>query len=77
MLGDARSGKSTFLRTVAHEVMHRQAAEAQLFVVDLRRALLGEVPDEYLAGYLTTREQAASELAGLADYLRQRPPPTM
>ena len=76
VLGDARSGKSTFLRTVAHEVMHRQAAaEAQLFVVDLRRALLGEVPDEYLAGYLTTREQAASELAGLADYLRQRLPP--
>ncbi len=31
-------------------------------MVDLRRALLGEIPEEYLAGYMTTREQATSEL---------------
>ncbi len=75
VLGDAKSGKSSFLRTVAREIMRQHAApEAQLFVVDLRRALLGEIPEEYLAGYMTTREQATSELAGLADYLRKRLP---
>src|SRR5690606_20649423 len=50
--------------------------EAQFFVVDYRRALLSEIPDEYLAGYYTTAQQATEELAGLADYLRTRLPGT-
>lgn len=75
LLGDAKSGKSTFLRAVAREIMRKYAApEAQLFVVDFRRALLGEIPDDYLAGYMTTRDQAGAELGGLADYLKKRLP---
>jgi S-DNA-T family DNA segregation ATPase FtsK/SpoIIIE len=73
--GDSGSGKSALLRTVAAEVRRLHTPqEAQVFAVDYRRALLGEIPEEYLAGYLTTSEQAQSELATLADYLRGRLP---
>ncbi len=49
MLGDGRSGKSAILRTLAHEIMRtRTPKEAQLVVVDYRRSMLGEVPEEYL-----------------------------
>lgn len=75
LLGDAKSGKSTFLRSVAAEIMRTGTpAQAQIFVVDFRRALLGEIPPEYLVGYLTTREDAARELGELAAYLRHRLP---
>lgn len=75
VFGDSGSGKSALLRGVAAEVQRLHTPkEAQLFVVDLRRALLGEVPDEYLAGYLTTHEQASAQLAELAEYLRGRLP---
>ena len=48
LFGDAKSGKSSFLRAVAHEVMRtRTAKQAQFVVVDYRRALLGELPKEY------------------------------
>ncbi|WP_449385758.1 type VII secretion protein EccCa [Cellulomonas soli] len=73
--GDGGSGKSAFLRLVAAEICRTHTpAQAQVFAVDLRRSLLGEVPEEYLAGYLTTQQQATTELAGLADYLRTRLP---
>ena len=43
------------LRTYAHEIMRtRTPKEAQIVVVDYRRSLLGEVPDEYLLNYLTS-----------------------
>lgn len=73
--GDSGAGKSALLRTVAAEVRRLHTpAQAQVFAVDLRRALLGEIPDEYLAGYLTTQDQAAAELSDLAAYLRGRLP---
>lgn len=73
--GDGGSGKSALLRAVADEVRRVWTpAGAQIFAVDLRRSLLGEIPAEYLAGYLTTQEQATEEIAGLAAYLRTRLP---
>lgn len=73
--GDGGSGKSALLRGIASEVQRLWTPrEAQVFAVDFRRSLLGEIPDEYLAGYLTTQDQAQSEIAGLADYLRGRLP---
>ncbi|QZN86003.1 type VII secretion protein EccCa [Cellulomonas sp. C5510] len=73
--GDGGSGKSALLRAVAREVRRLHTPQqAQIFAVDVRRSLLGEIPEEYLAGYFTTQEQAAGEIQGLADYLRGRLP---
>jgi DNA segregation ATPase FtsK/SpoIIIE, S-DNA-T family len=73
--GDAGSGKSGLLRLVAREVQRRHTpAQAQIIAVDFRRALLGEIPEEYLTSYLTTQEQATTELSDLASYLRGRLP---
>jgi S-DNA-T family DNA segregation ATPase FtsK/SpoIIIE len=73
--GDGGSGKSALLRAVASEVRRLHTPQqAQIFAVDFRRSLLGEIPEEYLAGYFTTQDQAAAEIAGLAEYLRSRLP---
>ncbi len=75
MFGDGQSGKSAALRAYAHEVMRtRSPKEAQLVVVDYRRSLLGEVPEEYLLNYLTSAAQAQPALRDLASYLEGRIP---
>lgn len=75
IFGDGQSGKSGVLRAYAQEVMRtRSPKEAQLVVVDYRRSLLGEVPDEYLLNYLTSGAQAQPALADLAGYLESRLP---
>jgi S-DNA-T family DNA segregation ATPase FtsK/SpoIIIE len=75
VFGEGRSGKSALLRSYAHEIMRtRTPRQAQIVVVDYRRSLLGEVPDEYLLDYLTSGAQAAPVLEDLADYLEQRIP---
>jgi S-DNA-T family DNA segregation ATPase FtsK/SpoIIIE len=75
MFGDGQSGKSAALRAYAHEVMRtRSPKEAQLVVVDYRRSLLGEVPDDYLLNYLTSAAQATPAIRDLASYLESRIP---
>ncbi len=75
LFGDSGSGKSAMLRAYAHEVMRLYTpAEAKIVAVDYRRAMLGEIPDEYRHGYLTTHDQADEELGGLAAYLATRLP---
>ncbi|WP_232679990.1 type VII secretion protein EccCa [Nocardioides sp. R-C-SC26] len=75
VLGDASSGKSTVLRTLAQEVMRTHTpAQAQIVLVDYRRSLLGEVPEEYLLNYLTSATQAQPVLKDLAAYLESRIP---
>ena len=75
IFGDGQSGKSSILRGLAQEIMRtRTPAQAQLVVVDYRRALLGEVPDEYLLNYLTAANQAQPALRDLATYLENRIP---
>jgi len=75
VLGDGQSGKSSVLRGLAREIMRtRTPQQAQLVVVDYRRALLGEVPDEYLLNYLTAANQAQPALRDLATYLENRIP---
>jgi S-DNA-T family DNA segregation ATPase FtsK/SpoIIIE len=75
MFGDGQSGKSAVLRTYLHEVMRtRTPQEAQIVVVDYRRSLLGEVPEEYLLNYLTSAAQAMPVLKDLGDYLQNRIP---
>ena len=75
VLGDAGSGKSALLRLYVDEVLRtRPADRAQLVLVDYRRALLGEVPEEYLLHYLPNSAQATPALTDLATYLRGRLP---
>jgi len=75
LFGDSDSGKTGMLRTVAHEVMRLYTPEqAQIFAVDYRRSLLGEIPDEYLRDYFTTEDQALANIPELAAYLRSRLP---
>ncbi|HYU83790.1 MAG TPA: type VII secretion protein EccCb, partial [Kribbellaceae bacterium] len=75
VFGDGQSGKSALLRTMCREIMRAYTPkEAQIVVVDYRRSLLGEVPDEYLVNYLTNANQAAPALQDLAIYLNNRIP---
>lgn len=73
--GDGQSGKSALLRNYVQEIMRtRSPKEAQIVIVDYRRSLLGEVPDEYLLNYLTSATQATPTLKDIAAYLESRIP---
>jgi S-DNA-T family DNA segregation ATPase FtsK/SpoIIIE len=75
LFGDGQSGKSAVLRSYVREIMRtRTPKQAQIVVVDYRRSLLGEVPDEYLLNYLTSATQAQPVLQDLATYLQNRIP---
>jgi len=52
VLGDNECGKTAALRLVCREIIRTKTAEqAQLLIVDYRRALLGVVESEHLGGY--------------------------
>lgn len=73
--GDSGMGKSSFLRAVAAEIQRLYTpAEAKIFVVDYRRALLGEIPDDYLGAYLTSHDLATGGMNDLAQYFSTRIP---
>ena len=75
VFGDGQSGKSTLLRTYMHEVMRIYGPErAQLFIVDYRRAHLGEFPDEWVGEYCTTADQTTDAIEGITEFLQTRLP---
>jgi len=75
IFGDGQSGKSTLLRTYLTEVTRLHTPEsAQIFLVDYRRANLGEFPDAWLADYATNAETASALAGGLAEFIRDRLP---
>ncbi|TPW76742.1 type VII secretion protein EccCa [Schumannella sp. 10F1B-5-1] len=75
LYGDAGSGKSSFLRGIAQEITRLYGpTEAKLFVVDYRRSLLGELPQEYVGAYLTSHEMATGGLTELAQFFSSRIP---
>lgn len=75
IFGDGQSGKSSVLRAYAKEIIRtRTPKQAQIVVVDYRRSLLGEVPEEYLLDYLTSANQATPALKDLTGYLENRIP---
>lgn len=75
LYGDADSGKSSMLRAYAHEIMRLHGpTEAKIFVIDYRRALLGEIPKEYLGAYLTSHELATGGVNELAAFFQSRIP---
>jgi len=75
LYGDADSGKSSMLRAYAHEIMRLYGPkEAKIFVVDYRRALLGEIPKDYLGAYLTAHDMAMNGVSELATFFQSRIP---
>ncbi|MFF0147738.1 S-DNA-T family DNA segregation ATPase FtsK/SpoIIIE [Amycolatopsis sulphurea] len=68
LLGDADSGKTAFLRSLAKRITESYSPEqARILLVDHRRGLLGEVGQEHLLGYgtdLATTTRLMNEAAG-------------
>ena len=75
VLGDAKTGKSAFLRALGNELCRGHSTdEVRMVAIDLRRSLLGELPSEHLLTYVTVREEAAREANDLANFLKARMP---
>jgi DNA segregation ATPase FtsK/SpoIIIE, S-DNA-T family len=79
ILGDSECGKTATLRAICRELSRTTtAAQSQLFVVDLRRSLLGVVESQsgLLGGYLGSTSEVGAVIPRLTDRLRRRMPPT-
>ena len=76
LVGDGESGRSSFIRLVAHEIMRTNTPkEAKLIVVDPRRSLLGQIPEEYLVAYLTINDDIENELRAIASAIVEKRAP--
>jgi S-DNA-T family DNA segregation ATPase FtsK/SpoIIIE len=78
ILGDNESGKTATLRIICRELVRTTtAAQCQLFVVDVRRSLLGVVQSEsgHLGGYLASADAVGEVVPRILEQLRRRMPP--
>jgi S-DNA-T family DNA segregation ATPase FtsK/SpoIIIE len=76
LFGDAESGKSNFLRVLAHRIVASYPPEkARVLLVDHRRALLGELDTPHLIGYGTDRPTTSHLMAEVARSMAERLPP--
>jgi S-DNA-T family DNA segregation ATPase FtsK/SpoIIIE len=78
ILGDNESGKTATLRVICRELVRTTTAtQCQLFVVDVRRSLLGAVQSEsgHLGGYLASADAVGEVVPPLIEELRRRMPP--
>jgi S-DNA-T family DNA segregation ATPase FtsK/SpoIIIE len=76
IFGDVGSGKTALLRTWVRGLARRYpAASARVIIIDYRRALLGVVAPEHLAGYAGDAATARSHIEQIAGVLDQRRPP--
>ncbi|MEJ2868323.1 type VII secretion protein EccCa [Actinomycetospora sp. OC33-EN08] len=72
---DGESGKTAFLRLLAHQVVTRYSpAQARLMIVDYRRGLLGAVDSEHLISYTSTPDALTEAMTDLVASLRRRLP---
>ena len=75
LFGDGKTGKTTFLRSIISEVMRLYTpGEAKILTIDMRRTLMGAVPEDYQLRYLTNHAEAMKQLRDLAGFLRTRLP---
>ncbi|HEY0537491.1 MAG TPA: type VII secretion protein EccCa [Actinoallomurus sp.] len=75
VLGDTASGKTGVLRLIAQAIPRAyRPGEAEVVLVDSRRALLEVVPEEYRLGFAFSASAAAEIVDGLATRLRERMP---
>ncbi|KAA1248363.1 type VII secretion protein EccCa [Mycobacterium simiae] len=76
VLGDNGCGKSAALRILCREIVRSKTPmQAQLFLADFRRALLGVIETEHLGGYAMSAPAVAAWLPGLVALLQSRMPP--
>ena len=75
LFGDGKTGKTSFLRSIISEVTRLYSPnEAKILAIDMRRSLLGAIPEEYSLRYLTNHAEAMKQLRELAQFLRTRLP---
>ncbi|WP_280834581.1 type VII secretion protein EccCb [Mycolicibacterium frederiksbergense] len=75
ILGDAGCGKSTALRTLCRDLVAvNSPGRVQLLIVDFRRALLGAVESDHLAGYAVSAGALDVALPTLLQTLQARMP---
>ncbi|OBJ82780.1 type VII secretion protein EccCb [Mycobacterium asiaticum] len=75
VLGDNGCGKSATLRVLCREITRtKTAAQAQLFLVDYRRTLMGVVENGHLGGYAMSPAALTRVLPDLIGLLRNRMP---
>ncbi|WP_430868286.1 type VII secretion protein EccCa [Demequina aurantiaca] len=75
LYGDADSGKTSFLRAYANEITRLYApGKAKIFVVDYRRSLLGDLPEEYVGATLSTHEETTTGIQELVQFFQTRVP---
>lgn len=73
--GDGESGKSSVLRTYMREIQRIATPEtAQFFVVDYRRAHLGQLTNDWMSAYLSNSEVASQAMREVEGALRRRLP---
>jgi S-DNA-T family DNA segregation ATPase FtsK/SpoIIIE len=75
LLGDARSGKTGFLRMLARRITATHSPQqARIVLVDHRRGLLGEIPDTHLLGHGTDGTATRRLITEAAQGMRERAP---
>jgi S-DNA-T family DNA segregation ATPase FtsK/SpoIIIE len=75
VFGAAESGKSSFLRAIAHRIVERyEPKQARLVIVDYRRSLLGAVTSEHQIGYGSSAKVTADLVKEVAGVMRKRLP---
>ncbi|CAM2941320.1 type VII secretion protein EccCb [Mycobacterium intermedium] len=70
VLGDSGCGKTAALRTLCREIV--RAGNAQLFLVDFRRGLLGVVEPDHLGGYAMSPQALGAVMPGVLKLLQAR-----
>ncbi len=75
LFGDAKTGKTAFLRSIIQEITRLYSPnEAKIVALDMRRSLLGDIPEDYSLRYLTNHQEAIGQLRDLAKFMRTRLP---
>jgi DNA segregation ATPase FtsK/SpoIIIE, S-DNA-T family len=75
ILGAAQSGKTATIRVLCREILRTAPpAGVQLYLVDPRRGMLGEIDADRLAGYLATPVAVTTQLPALVATLTARLP---
>jgi len=73
VLGDARSGKTTLLRTLVRGLQERYTPdEVVIAAMDLRGETARDIPEPYLGGHATTSQLARGLATAIAEELQQR-----
>ncbi|GIG65063.1 type VII secretion protein EccCa [Phytomonospora endophytica] len=75
-LSDVETGKSTFMRSLIRSITTRYSAkEAAIILMDYRRSLLGEVPEEYLLKYCSSTAVTTDAVRQIVVGMDKRLPP--